>query len=162
MHINLGIHCDAGEACISYHTLPFSSHTGWPTLQFLILVRFSIFSQEEPRSNERIFFFSTLRFISKNPPLTVYSADFKITTENYLLPAGLEVTNTTSSSTTAHASEPTAPTTVRANPLGSSTHANVGGSSSSSMKANWDGQATFRFRLFFVVWPALVGASMAI
>ncbi|RDB16493.1 hypothetical protein Hypma_002854 [Hypsizygus marmoreus] len=106
----------------------------------------------------------TLRFITKHPPLEIWTANFKIIPDNYLFPAGFALanatSNVTSSSTITSTPQQTPVSTVRADPLTTSpslTHGN--GETSASTKIDLE---TYRFRVLFVLWPALVGISMAL
>ncbi|GLB40911.1 putative ser-Thr-rich glycosyl-phosphatidyl-inositol-anchored membrane family protein [Lyophyllum shimeji] len=109
----------------------------------------------------------TIRFITKDPPLTIYSSDFTILTDSYLFPARPAIVNTTMSMTSASASTSlSAAPTVYTNPMGAHPGAGPGlrNSASSAPKKNSGTKVlgTMRFRLLAILWPALVGISMAL
>ncbi|KAF8066605.1 hypothetical protein FPV67DRAFT_1495667 [Lyophyllum atratum] len=111
----------------------------------------------------------TLRFITTDPLLTIYTANFTIITESYLFPTRPAILNSTTPSTTSmHSFDPAAVPTMHTNPMGahpdgpSKNSGNPGagsGKRNASAKVNLE---TIRFRLLAVLWPALVGISIAL
>lgn len=119
--------------------------------------------------------FSHMRFISSKPPLTIYTADFKFTKSGFLPaesepeddsshPAGFAPTPTSNPSSTP---QPASATTIYANPLDgvtdpkdSAAH-NAGGGTKKSSGKKVDPHGVF-FKLAVVLWPAVVGVSLAI
>lgn len=115
---------------------------------------------------------STLRFIATYPPLVIYTADFTII-PSPLSPAPSPTRRSSLSSSTIPATvtrtvlsripatfsfpTPTAPTTQKQGNAGSGKSGGLRGKG----PTGWDIEK-MKFRIVFIVWPALVGLSMAI
>ncbi|KAF9465995.1 hypothetical protein BDZ94DRAFT_1319956 [Collybia nuda] len=116
-----------------------------------------------------------MRFISFEPSLTIFTADFKLTKGAFLpvnLKPGDENSRIAGSTPTPvpnpnPASQPVSVTTIHANPLNGGTDSkdsvthNAGGGLKKSSAKRVDRHGSL-FKLAFVLWPAVVGFSLAI
>ncbi|KAF8154418.1 hypothetical protein B0H34DRAFT_619932, partial [Crassisporium funariophilum] len=106
----------------------------------------------------------TLRFVSPKPPYVIYTADFSIIPN----PLSLQAVFPTPSSRTTLPSTPSTSSTFLSRISTLSADAAAPSSTTDGGKTNsaglgrwrWDAER-MKFRLVFIVWPALVGLSLA-
>ena len=105
---------------------------------------------------------STLNFISTNPPSRIYTADFAITNTP---DTTLVLPNATTVSEIAQTSNIVTATTIYADPLRNGqgdtglNKIHNGAGASASKRVDLE---KIKFRLVFILWPALIGISMAL
>ncbi|CAA7270477.1 unnamed protein product [Cyclocybe aegerita] len=111
----------------------------------------------------------TLRFITANPPQVIYTADFNIIPSPYLEDPPTSTTTTTSSSSLLPTTDSTILSRISSTQPALPNPSDKPSSKSTSSSLTWSlgGRGKLvdvervKFRLLFIVWPALVGLSLA-